>query len=470
MADDTKRTPPEETWLPEFWQSRLSEATPPKEKRPIKASRLHYAGLENVYRAGRFGVEENAALLRRYEYIQRSLVYIQGAQLPHRSRWELMIALGKHLYEDAETVDAVRKRILTLRQNVRSLSRQPDQRLTLLMDELLHARTDAELLLGTYEVVKPALLATYRSHMEETQVIADQPTIRVLRQAVWDLEEQMEWGRRAITELVDNAGKRPAASEFKEKIEYLLKEAGGITGEDEGAAKVAARRWRSHQPFSLPERAVRDERFPGTVHYRTGAPDYAEDLTQEKLYWLMRVRQEEMENLDLLGALIWLQRDQPWEFTVDVARHLWDEDRHTMLGQAALEAEGVDWMSYPQDTLIYDYNIRNLPAAAYVWLTMGIEAKGMRKTGKRAEYEFAQDVAKHPLFAQFNDYDWADEVLHVHFGSERGPELYDDDQQQAYQAAQHALEEWWSLGQKAEEERPAPVPTFNEEDVVETDD
>lgn len=462
MGDDSKNA--QETWLPDSWTSRLPET--PRPRKPIQASSLHYAGIENPYSLGAYGVEENASLTRRYEFIHRQLVFIQAGHLPKRSRWELKIALGKHLYEDSEAATAFRARALELRQNPRALSRDPDQRLTLLMGELLHANSDAELLVGIYEVIKPALFAAYKAQMKKTQQLADQPTIRMLRQVCWDLEAQLEWGASAIAELVDGVGKREVVGEFQQKLTEFLRAAGGVDGQNTGALPAAPRRWRSHNTYSLPHRAVRDERFPGTVHYRDGAPDYAQTTVEEKLYWLMRVRQEEMEVPELLGAVIWQQQNQPWEFIRDAARHLWDESRHAMLGQAALEAEGIDWMQYPQHTSIYDVNVTNLPAAAYVWLSMGIEAKAMAKTGKRAEYEFARDVAKHPLFAQFNDYDWADEVVHAHFGHERGPELYDDERDTAKVSAEQAVEEWREVRDRAEIERPAPVKTTSPQDEI----
>ncbi len=428
-----------------------------REKQPIQPSALHYAGLKDVYRLGLTidgkpaGVDDNAAFLRRCEFIQRKLVYIEAAHIPSRSRWELKNALGKHLYEDAEATTAFRSRILELRNSSSVLGRVSSQSLALLMEELLHAASDAELVLGLYEVVKPALLATYERHMHETQQVADQPTIRILRQACWDLEEQLRWGKQAITELVDEAGKRAEATEFKEKIHELMSAAGGVSGREEQAASVSLRRWRSQNAFSLPMQAIRDERFPGTIHYRAGAAEYAGSRVEETLYWFMRIRQEEMEVSELLGSVIWQNQDQPWEWTADVARHLWDETRHALLGQAALEAEGIDWMSYPQHTSIYDTHVERLPSAqhAYLW---AIESMQMPKEGKRAEYEFARDKAQHPLWTQFQDYDWADEVVHVHIGDKRVPELYDNDEKFAGRVGQQALDEWWAITEGAQQE------------------
>jgi hypothetical protein len=134
---------------------------------------LHYAGILDPYRLGDAGIEEAAAFLRRLELVHRKLVHLESAHVVLRSLWELKAALGRHLYEDAEAVAALRERILDLRQNANIVSRDPDQRLTLLLDELLHAATDEELLVGIYEIVKPALLDAEREHSRTTQSIVD---------------------------------------------------------------------------------------------------------------------------------------------------------------------------------------------------------------------------------------------------------------------------------------------------------
>lgn len=412
---------------------------------------LHYAGLPRPRELGAFGVDDNAALLRRYEVVHRKLVYLQAGHLPGRALWELKVALGKHLYEDAEAASSLRIRIVDLRQNANVFDREPDQRLILVLEELLYARTDEELLVGIYEVVKPALLKALREHMRVTQQLVDYPTIRVLRTIVADLEDQLAWGQKAIRLLVDGRGQREAVREFGDRIRGFLAAAGGISGREEGAAPVAGRRWRSLAPFALPEKSVRDERMPGTVLYRHSSPDQIPpgDDVRKVLIDKMRVRQEEMTAAELVAGVIWLKQDQPWDFTLDLARHCWDEVRHCLFGQAALEAEGIDWMAYPQYTSDYDINITNLPAAQYAWLSIGIEGGAMKRTGKRAEVEFCRDEAHHPLMTQFQDYDWADEVNHAGFGREWAGQLYDGNLEQARSVAAQALEEFFTTVRQA---------------------
>ena len=421
---------------------------------------LHYAGLTRPSDLGAFGVESSAAILRRLEFVHRKLVYLEAAHLVLRSLWELKAALGRHLYEDAAAAAALRERILDLRQNPSVLAREPDQRLSLLMDELLHARSDEELLVGLYEVVKPALLAAAQEYARTTQQIVDEPTVRLLRTSIADLESQIAWGRRAIRMLVDERGHRAAVAEFAAKLGDCLTAAGGISGQEEGAT-AAGRRWRSTQPISLPTKAIRDERMPPeTTHFRVGLQDDTPtDETRRRLLHMMRTRQEEMVVAEVIAAVIWEKRDQPWEFTYDLARHEWDEMRHALMGQAALEAEGIDWMRYPQFTGDYDLNATNLPSAQYAWL-LGIEQNAMRRTGKRGEFEFCRDEAKHPLMTQFQDFDWADEVKHVHIGREWTTYLYDGDASRARAASDEAVDQFWDGVDKAAIETLGALPWY----------
>jgi hypothetical protein len=427
---------------------------------------LHYAGIPDPYRVGDAGVEDAAAFLRRVELIHRKLVYLESAHVVLRSRWELKAALGRHLYEDAEAVAALRERILDLRQNANVISRDPDQRLTLLLDELLHAQTDEELLVGLYEIVKPALLDAERDYVRTTQSIVDYPTIRILRQTIADLEEQVAWGQRAIRVLIDERGKRPAVVEFADRIRGYSAEAGGITGNKPGASSAAGRCWRSTAAISLPTKAIRDERMPTeTTLFRVGAPeDQGEpgDDMRRRLVHMMRTRQEEMVVAEVVAAVIWHYRDEPWEFTHDLARHEWDEMRHALMGQAALEAEGINWMRYPQFTGDYDLNATNVPSAQYAWL-LGIEQNAMRRTGKRGEFEFCRDEAQHPLMTQFQDFDWADEVKHVHIGREWTTHLYDGDPSRAKAAADKAVAEFWAGVDHAAIEATGELPWYRKQ-------
>ncbi|KIL42321.1 hypothetical protein SD70_02125 [Gordoniibacillus kamchatkensis] len=139
---------------------------------------ISYAGISDPHRIGAFGVEENAKRLQRFRYIHERLLFAGAAQLPSRHNWDVKVAIGRHLYEDAEAADQLRTRIHQLRSPLPSVGQEPDPALALLMDELLHAASDSEWLAGVYTVIKPGLAKAYLSHMSRTQQVVDQPTVR----------------------------------------------------------------------------------------------------------------------------------------------------------------------------------------------------------------------------------------------------------------------------------------------------
>jgi hypothetical protein len=318
------------------------------------------------------------------------------------------------------------------------------------MDELVHAQNDLEWAVAVYEVIKPAMLDTYREHMASTQQIVDQPTVRILRAAIFDLEEQVAWGEEFICELRAAHIYAEGAEEFKSKIQQFLTAAGGVSGEAGRSADIP-RRWRSQQPYCIPARSKRDPRKMGpTTWARTGIANPPKDDVQRDLIGMMRVRQEEMTACDLIAGVLYSQQNMPWAFYYDLARHIWDEARHAMFGQAALEAEGHEWMSRPQYTSDYDVNAEKIPAAQYAWLSIGIEEGAMINLGKKKEYEFCRDRAKHPLMAQFQDYDWADEVVHANLGRKWTPEMLGEEIGTVRKVAQKELAHFWSEVENAQ--------------------
>lgn len=412
---------------------------------------VSYTGISDPYRIGAFGVEENAKRLQRYRYIHERLLFVGAAQLPSRHNWDVKVAIGRHLYEDAEAADQLRARVHQLRSPQPAVGQEPDPALVLLMDELLHAASDSEWLAGVYTVIKPELAKAYLSHMCRTQQIVDQPTIRMLRSILLDLEDQLQWGKEAIERLrSEGSWDEAGAASFCALLRSYIGAAGGMSGEAAKNAQLPVR-VRSFAAYQLPKQSQRDAAMGGTTLYRTSMGAEFDDPARQRLVGMMRVRQEEMTAAELLAAVIWSQKGMPWAFYRDLARHLWDEIRHALFGQAALEADGYDWHSRPQYTSDYDVNIEKIPGAQYAWLSIGIEEGAMKRPGKVGEFEFCRDEAKHPLMAQFQDYDWADEVTHAAFGRAWTPELFGEDLGYIREVAKHELDHFWREVRKAEE-------------------
>jgi hypothetical protein len=165
---------------------------------------------------------------------------------------------------------------------------------------------------------------------------------------------------------------------------------------------------------------IRDERFTGSYNFEFpphvvfSMPNVPAD---ERNLALLCKRALEMDVPEMMASFMTERTDQPWEFYRDYSRQLWDEARHAMMGTVALEARGVDWRG--DIPLNVSFALRlNLHATPVERQTMlyAIEQSLMPgETGKRYEYETAV-AAGDALSAHFQDYDWADEVLHAQIG------------------------------------------------------
>ncbi len=101
--------------------------------------------------------------------------------------------------------------------------------------------------------------------------------------------------------------------------------------------------------------------------------------------------------------------------TEDMSRQLWDEGRHSLMGLVGFARLGVDWRQVMVNfTWCLGLNTQLTPRERHGVLYF-IEQGLMPRTGKRFEWEVAQ-ASGDPLSTLFQDYDWADEVLHARIG------------------------------------------------------
>jgi len=114
---------------------------------------------------------------------------------------------------------------------------------------------------------------------------------------------------------------------------------------------------------------------------------------------------------------------------------LWDEARHSLLGEVALEAKGVNWTRLPVN-VTFSYKLAKFctPLERHI-LLFAIEQSLMpAQRGKRWEYEIARDSGD-KLSTTFHDFDWADEVLHAAIGKKHLKQLFNGDFNEAFRQA-----------------------------------
>jgi hypothetical protein len=377
------------------------------------------AGLCSYEQAAQMGysVEQDVARFVRYAWLEKQAMEIALAWLNPTPEWEMKEALSLHLYLDAEHVSALRTRVSEMRNPPPRMDVCPSPALQAFVDELLTAADTLEKVVGLYGVLKPALIAAYREHIEQAHPLVDHPTRRMLRHILLDEDEIMRWGEAAIAALTASPEETARAKRWSAHLNAYLQAAGGVMGNGDTTVDVPSSRVTA--PFAPDFFPARDERFfnqwnfvfpPHEVARTEGVP------AEEKTLALMCKRALEMDVPEAMARMIWEAQDQPWRYYLDMSRQLWDEARHAMMGTVYLTHRRIAWREIP---LHPGFSIRlnqHMSAAEAHAVLYTIEQSLMpATTGKRYEWETAAQT-QDELATLFQDFDWADEALHVRIG------------------------------------------------------
>jgi len=374
---------------------------------------IPYTGIEAVTRVG-LAVDDCTARVARFGFVAKQLMRVQAGKMSTVANWEMKASLGRHLWEAALHWGLWRDRIEELRGHEHLIERQSEGPLQDLFAELLESANDAELAVGLYGVILPAYRAALVRYKAATNPLVDQPTVRLIRHILLDLDDQLAFGQSVLAAIATDA--RQATTAWQTHLQSYLAAAGDIDGTATPLATTALPSPRSNGDYRIPNSYARDSRFNTTLPKRNPFDSATE---RQALLSKMWVRSQEMTAAELCATVLFEWEDLPYAGYVDLARHCWDETRHSLFGQAALEGEAIplstlpSWIGYAEHTM---------PAYAqkrYAHLAIATEAGLMRHPGgKRGEWEWCKEVAQHPLMTTFQDFDWADEVNHVAYGRE----------------------------------------------------
>lgn len=378
------------------------------------------AGLATYEEAARpgLGVDDNVDRLRRYNYVETRLYRMSAAFINPTPEWEVKCALSLHLYLDGEHSRALRDRVAELRRPPLYLDQSPDDALAALLDEAERAANTVEVLAGLFCVVRPALLAAYRNHLAAINPLFDHPTARLLKVAIADEEQMIAWGEAALAALLTTAEDRKTAESWQAHLAAYLAAARGLDGQGETYEGTLPTR-RATEPFVPSVDPRRDPRSGDIYNFNYRANDVYMDeqaSMDERVLALMFKRFHEMDVPEMMSSIVLQTKGKPWDYYRDMGRQLWDEARHAMMGEVWFAKTGLDWSRYPNHVgWSMHLNLDRSPLERHIILYF-IEQNLMDgKTGKRLEWKIAQS-AKDDLATYFQDYDWADEVLHAQIG------------------------------------------------------
>jgi hypothetical protein len=390
-----------------------------------------FAGLcptEGALREG-LSVEETVRRLKRYHYAFKRLHEILTYRITAEPIYELKMAYSYHAYLCSEHVSALRARVAEMREPPLGLEKVPDPNLEIFFDEILAAPGSAGLVIGVYGKAVPALQEALEQHIAITNLLADAPTVRLCRFALLELADMLAFGQKAIS-CLSATSETPARSDepFGEaesereswlaSLDVLLEVAGGLGGGEQAKATPLSRRY-SAQPYRYDRIPRRDERFQDSYNMGVNAEAFLYDMQyppRAKTLMLYYKRLREIDVPEMMASILADIQGKPWEYHRDLSRQLWDEARHAMMGEAGFISLGLDWPAISRINYTWSLalNTQLQPLERHAVLYF-IEQGLMQRTGKRFEWEVANQSGDR-LASLFQDYDWADEVLHARIG------------------------------------------------------
>ncbi len=367
-------------------------------------------------------VSEMTRLIRLLFEVEREFVRTASTLVYRVGEPELKYLLCQHIWESAGHARFLRERgreltgfgtTETVRDSIRRL-----------FNEAVGTNTANPLVLtaGFYEVLKPALLAAYRHYLKVTDHLADWPSKKLVEEFIADEERHL----REITPHLKGVDAR----EWKLHLTQGLDDLGGWLGQETRLPLAASYVWQGEQaPYTHPATCSRGK-YPlcsGVFGFdpkedpivRPWLTDPKTDARVIRLMvyvWLMM----ELDAVDYLATVFFETPAAPFDLHFDLARHLWDESRHSQFGFRQLPKLGVDLMTVEHSLDLYNILIQMPPHERYALMTMEFEAgsfptKALVMDRVRELNDFEADT----LLA----FDRNDEQNHVRFGHRWLPEM-----------------------------------------------
>jgi rubrerythrin len=326
--------------------------------------------------AGRLAaVQEMAGLLRRLFEVEREFLRTATTLIYRVGAPELKYLLCQHVWESAGHARWLRERGRELQGFGAGEAVRPSLRT--IFEEAVRPADGLAALAGFYGVLKPALLGAYRHNLAVTEPLADWPSRKLVEEFIADEE-------RHAREVAPFLSASPGAAALSDHLSTLLAAEGGWLGLAPRVPLSPDFVWRaadgaythpptcnrgpypicssvfSHDPAETP--IVR----PWLVDPTTDAR-----VIRVMVYvWLMM----EMDAVDYLATVFYDTPAAPFDLHYDLARHLWDESRHSQFGYRQLPRLGIDLATVEHSLDLYHILVQLPPHERYAMMTMEFEA------------------------------------------------------------------------------------------------
>jgi hypothetical protein len=203
------------------------------------------------------------------------------------------------------------------------------------------------------------------------------------------------------------------------KLRSFLKSVNGLAGELPADIGAIGFRSKPGVPFKRQLACQRDDRF-STFHHTRQYSDNTEGPDGEQLsdYFLkrlevIRTQRDEMDAVETFANVLFDLERPPFELMMALARFIWDEARHSEMGQQTLQSLGYDPFAMPCG--IVGINVRSSlpPLLAFAQINTFGELNQVGGLKQLSNAAFANnDMAT----GRSIDFVHADEMLHLREG------------------------------------------------------
>jgi hypothetical protein len=278
-----------------------------------------------------------------------------------------------------------------------------------LLDKLCHASSPADLFQAGMIEVHHTLLNAIEDYLKRNDGVYDLPSVALLEADRDELKAQSAWAQMALRELADEGQVTPSEA-FTNSIKTLCADLPVTLREHNmrGSVPVNVGRRTGSLPFA-------DAKLPLAFHHLEFGPEpmssnpvYAERERYHAVNFL-----QEVQATDSCASMLFEAPDMPWDFFLDMSRHMWDEARHSMFGEAKLLELGTSAAAAGLSTKAYAMRQTLTPLDRYAALsTQEADAFPGKHVGLK-------DAVAHndALSAKAWSYDIADETQHLRFGT-----------------------------------------------------
>lgn len=367
----------------------------------------------------RLMVGDCSTILKRFYFLQRELVLMQAGWLPGTIHWESKLLLPEFLWQDTIISKELRERVLELRYPERRLISDQEDILLHFWQQLRNAPHGEAFVAGLHRVIKPVMRKAFQDYLDIADRLNDGPTIRILKQGIEDMDEQIErWQKAAIDCEKNYPELQDSIEKWCKGIQLALQELDSEWALSENVINIPdfqVSRW-GGIPFQISRLGKRDKCFPQALF---PWPDSLNPTRGPGVGFELQIRQavhhiNEVWAAEMAAAVIFDLADQaPPEFLEEAARWCYDEIRHCRMGYTRLLSWGFKMEEMPMGSFSYDAGAHTDPLTR-LGIIFYFESTYIRTKSERTKIfaEFGDRVSSHDM-----DFDWADELIHTYYGT-----------------------------------------------------